>query len=129
MELKIKNKEEQKAIALDILKRYPKAQKVAVTTDGEAFITDEGDNAVKNHAKKNRYGKELEIANFTRDGIAASGSEGSATASAKDVVASIKAAETVEAVQGILDIENALEVPRKSVLDAAEARLKTLKAE
>jgi hypothetical protein len=122
MELKIKNKEELKGIAVDVFKNYPKAQKVAVTSDGEAFITDEGDNAVKNHSKKNRYGKELEIVPFTRDNINA---EGKGT-TAKEVIASIKEAATLEAVQALLAAENALETPRKSVVDAANARIKEL---
>jgi len=67
--LNIVSKDDQKAIALDILKRYPKAQKVSVASDGQAFITDDGDAAAKNHSKVNIYGKELELAPFTRDGL------------------------------------------------------------
>ncbi|MEI8087643.1 MAG: hypothetical protein WCG93_15645, partial [Paludibacter sp.] len=68
-QLTVLSKDEQKAIAVDILKRYPKAQKVSVASDGQAFITDEGDSAAKNHANNNRYGKELELTPFTRDGL------------------------------------------------------------
>ncbi|HBL74242.1 MAG: hypothetical protein A2W90_17980 [Bacteroidetes bacterium GWF2_42_66] len=63
------NKEENKAVAADIFKRYPNAKKVAVTSDGMAFITDESENAVLNHSKNNRHKKELEITRFTRDGV------------------------------------------------------------
>ncbi len=65
--MKTKNENERKAIAADIFERYPKAKKVAVTSDGMAFITDENEIAVKNHSKNNRYGKELSISHFKRD--------------------------------------------------------------
>ena len=67
--MKTLNKEELKAVASDIFGRYPKAEKVAVTSDGMAFITDEGENAVLNHSKRNISGKELAIARFTRDEV------------------------------------------------------------
>lgn len=69
------NQEEQKAVAADIFDRYPKAEKVSVASDGQAFITDEGDLAAKNHARNNRYGKELELTPFTRDSISDSNEE------------------------------------------------------
>lgn len=56
-------------MAVDVFNRYPKAQKVSVTSDGQAFITDLGENAAKNHATKNRYGKELQVFSFTREGV------------------------------------------------------------
>jgi len=65
--LNVLGKDEQKAIALDIFKNYPKAQKVSVASDGQAFITDEGEGAAKNHAKNNRYQKVLELTPFKRD--------------------------------------------------------------
>lgn len=67
--MKTLNKEELKAVAADIFGRYPKAEKVAVTSDGMAFITDEGENAVLNHSKRNATGKELKIERFTRDDV------------------------------------------------------------
>jgi len=68
--MKILNKDELKAVAVDVLGRYPKAEKVAITSDGMAFITDEGDNAVLNHSTRNTSGKELKITRFTRDEVA-----------------------------------------------------------
>jgi hypothetical protein len=67
--LVVVSKDDQKAVATDIFKHYPKSQKVSVASDGQAFITDEGEGAAKNHAKNNRYGKELDLTPFTRDGI------------------------------------------------------------
>ena len=67
--MKILNKEEIKAIAADVFGRYTKAEKVAVTSDGMAFITDESENAVSNHSKRNPSGKELKITTFTRDEV------------------------------------------------------------
>jgi hypothetical protein len=67
--MKTLNKEELKAVAADIFGRYTKAEKVAVTSDGMSFITDEGDNAVLNHSKRNVSGKELAISRFTRDEV------------------------------------------------------------
>ena len=74
--MKTLNKEEKKAVAADIFKCYPNAQKVAVTSDGMAFITDESENAVLNHSKNNRHGKELEVERFTRDQAAGSKEHG-----------------------------------------------------
>lgn len=67
--LVVLSQDDQKAVAADIFKRYPKSNKVSVASDGQAFITDESDAAAKNHAKNNRYGKELDLTKFTRDGI------------------------------------------------------------
>ena len=61
------SKDDQKNIAADIFGRYPKAQEVVVASDGQAFITDEGEGAAKNHAKNNRYQKVLELTPFKRD--------------------------------------------------------------
>ena len=63
------SKYDQTVIAADIFEKYPKAQKVLVASDGQAFITDEGEGAAKNHAKNNRYGKVLDLILFTREGI------------------------------------------------------------
>lgn len=74
--MKTLNKEELKAVAADVFGRYNKAEKVAVTSDGMAFITDEGDNAVLNHSKRNASGKELKIERFTRDDASTSSAIG-----------------------------------------------------
>lgn len=81
--MKTLNKEELKAVATDIFGRYPKAEKVAVTSDGMAFITDEGENAVQNHSKRNTSGKELKITQFTRDEVAKKPEAGSKKAEGK----------------------------------------------
>ena len=123
MSLKILNKEELKALDADIFTRYPKAQKVAVTSDGTVFITDESDNAVKNHSKNNRYKKELEITPFTRDGL-----EGTNTSNrAEDIIAAITASQSVDEVEALKAAEVAGK-NRKSVVQAADARVNELKA-
>ncbi|MCT4644368.1 MAG: hypothetical protein N4A74_05215 [Carboxylicivirga sp.] len=134
--MKTKSKEQKKAIAADIFGRYPKAQKVAVTSDGMAFITDENEIAVKNHANKNRYGKELTISHFRRDELEeevkaskkakTTPSKGDDTKTAKELIAEIEAAKEVKAVEAILKAENNGE-KRKTVLEAAEKRINELK--
>lgn len=124
--MKTLSHDELKARAADVFKRYIKAQKVAVTSDGMAFITDEGENAVINHSKKNRYGKELKITKFTRDDM-----EGSAfnftEKTAKVVLEEIEAATEAGVVEAILNLEN-LGKKRKTVIEAAEKKLNELKA-
>jgi hypothetical protein len=122
--VKTKNKEQKKAIAADIFERYPKAQKVAVTSDGMAFITDENEIAVKNHANKNRYGKELSITHFRRDEMGSDNTDKPKTA--KELIAAIEAAKELEAVEAILKAENEGE-KRKTVIEAAEKRINELK--
>lgn len=122
--MKTKSKAEKKQIAADIFKRYPKVQKVAVTSDGMAFITDENQIAVKNHAKKNRYKKELSIEHFRRDEMNIDAYEKSKTA--KDLIADIEAATELAAVEAILTAENESE-KRKTVIEAAEKRINELK--
>ena len=124
MSLKILNKEELKALAADIFTRYPKAQKVAITSDGTAFITDESDNAVKNHAKNNRFKKELAITPFTRDEFAKSESTSNKV---EDIVVAIAKAESIEAVEAIKATEVACK-SRKTVIEAADARINELNA-
>ena len=118
-ELKVLSKDEQIAIAKDILKRYPKAQKVIVASDGQAFIADESDNAAKNHARNNAYGKELKLETFTRDELEAKVE----LKKAKEVIALIEAAETVEAVEALVAGDE-----RSTVKEAAAKRIETLKA-
>lgn len=59
-------KDQAREIAADVFGRYPRANHVAVTCDGQAFITDDGDAAVRNHARANRYKEQLEIIPFNR---------------------------------------------------------------
>lgn len=63
------SKEQIREIAADVFGRYPKAMNVAVTEDGQAFITDESDAAVRNHAREKRYKQPLWIENFRREDV------------------------------------------------------------
>ena len=119
-QLTVLSKDEQKAIAVDILKRYPKAQKVSVASDGQAFITDEGDSAAKNHAKVNRYDKELSLTPFTRDELDAK-AEKAEVKKAADVIALIEAAKTAAEVNALIagDV-------RATVVAAAKKMIETL---
>lgn len=126
--MKIKSKEECKAIAQDIFNRYPKAQKLMVSSDGQAFIVDNGDAAAKNHSRNNRSGKELELHVFIRDNVEVAKKDKVEYAeTAKNLIAQIKAAETTEIVQDILAAETATGAPRATVVKEAEAKLETLK--
>ncbi|NCB67438.1 MAG: hypothetical protein EOM47_01145 [Bacteroidia bacterium] len=118
-ELKVLSKDEQIAVAKDILKRYPKANKVIVAADGQAFIADESENAAKNHARNNAYGKELKLETFTRDELEAKVE----LKKAKEVIALVEAAETVEAVEALVAGDE-----RATVKDAVVKRIETLKA-
>jgi hypothetical protein len=118
--LNVVSKDDKKAIALDILKRYPKAQKVSVASDGQAFITDDGDAAAKNHSKVNIYGKELELSAFTRDGLTPSTGSGNLK-KADELIAEIKAATTVEQVAELLAGDT-----RTTVVAAAEKQIKNI---
>lgn len=60
-------KEQIREIAADIFSHYPKAMNVAVTEDGQAFITDESDAAARNHAREKRYKQPLRIGYFRRE--------------------------------------------------------------
>jgi hypothetical protein len=64
--MKTFSKEEKKKIADEVFVSYPNSQKVIVAGDGQAFIADESDLPAKNHAKNNRYKKELELTTFLR---------------------------------------------------------------
>ncbi len=125
--LKTKNKEELTAIAKEVFKRYPKAENVAVTSDGTAFITDNGLAAAKNHSVKNVYGKKLTITEFNRDELVGSKAK-TDTKTAKELIAEINAeAATVDSVAAIIAAEKAGE-NRKTVLEAGNAKLESLKA-
>lgn len=119
-ELKILSKDEQKEVAKDILRRYPKAQKVIVASDGQAFVADNGEAAAKNHSKVNLYGKELKLETFTRDELEAKKVE---LKKAKEVIALIEVAETVEDVEALI-----VDDERATVKEAAAKRIETLKA-
>ena len=121
--MKTLSHDELKAKATDVFTRYIKAKKVAVTSDGMAFITDDGENAVINHSKKNRYGKELKIARFTRDDIEGSGAP---EKTAKELIAEIETATDRLVVVEIYEAEKNGKA-RKSVLDAADKKFKELK--
>ena len=122
-ELKVLSKDEQKEVAKDILKRYPKAYKVIVASDGQAFISDESDAAAKNHSKVNAYGKELKLEAFTRDDFEAKAEGSKEQKKADEVIALIEAAETAEAVN-----ELAAGDTRKTVISAVAKKLETFKA-
>jgi hypothetical protein len=59
------SKTELQGVADDIFKRYPKEDKVYVSSDGQAFLNE---SHAKNHAKTNRTGKELKLETFLREG-------------------------------------------------------------
>lgn len=118
----ILNKEQLKEVAIDIFKRYPKAQKVQVADDGMAFIVDESDNAAKNHARNNGSGKVLELTPFTRDRIETGNNK---PKSVEEFISLIGTAETVEDVEAIKAEETAGK-KRKAILEAADARVKEL---
>jgi hypothetical protein len=66
----------------------------------------------------------LKISTFTRDEIEGGAEQGK---TAKELIEVIKIAETVEAVQAIIDEETA-GAARKSVLEAGAKRIETLNA-
>jgi hypothetical protein len=112
----MKTKNELKSTAADIFKRYPKADRVFVTGDGQAFFN-EAD--AGNHARRNRTGKELTLSKFLRHEPA----ESVPTVKVlTDVIASLP---TVEAVEEIIT-EEAAYGNRKGVLDAAAKRITEL---
>lgn len=95
-ELKVLSKDEQIAVAKDILKGYPKAQKVIVASDGQAFIADVSDIAAKNHANVNVYGKELKLVVFTRDELMVKAEGSNVKKVQEKVVAPAKVAKPVK---------------------------------
>lgn len=124
--MKTYSKEELKTKAKYVFDKYPKVNKVAVTSDGNAFIADESDTHAKNHSKRNRYGKELKIEYFTRDDFENKTANTKSTGKTAEVlIAEINASETVEAVEAIVNLEKEGK-SRKTVLDAATNRIKEL---
>lgn len=120
------NLEELKTIAKGIYSRYPKALKVAITSDGMAFITDEGDIAVKSHAANNVYRKELKIFSFDREEFEKV--EELLPGRAEDVIVLIHSATTAEEVESIKEKETAGR-NRKTVIAAATDKLNSFKKE
>lgn len=121
------SKNEAKEIANKVFERYPKTEKVIVASDGQAFISDLNDMAAKNHSRNNSYKKELELFTFLRESEAGTKSAKVEYAkTVKEVAKDIEAAETVEAVQAILDAENATGAPRAGVVKEVEKKLNTL---
>lgn len=123
--MKTLSQDELKAKAAEVFKGYKRAQKVAVTSDGMAFIIDDGTNAVINHSKKNRYGKELKITEFTRDDIEGSDS-GSTDKTSKAWIAEIEATTDVAFLESLIADEKKGK-NRKTVIEAAEKKLNELK--
>lgn len=127
--MKTLNADELKNVAEDIFERYPRAQKVSVTDDGMAFITDDGDLAVINHSVNNKHGKKLGITSFERDKtiVAKTTELKNDTELAAVMIEKIATANTVEAVMVIKDAELAGK-KRVSVIKAAEEKLSELNA-
>lgn len=123
--MKTKNKQELQVIAGQVFARYKTAKKVALTSDGMAFIVDESENAVKNHSKNNRYKKELTITYFTRDEIEGE-TTNVGTKTAEELINEIGAAETADVVNAILEAETKGK-KRKTVLEAGEKRIEEIK--
>lgn len=116
------DKKQIREVAQSVFSRYKDKDKVFVTSDGQAFF--EYAHA-KNHATRNRTGKELGLDSFRRDDMQDKESTGN---TAKDVVAKIESMTTTEEVQAVLDAENA-GAKRKTVIEAGEKKLNELKAE
>jgi hypothetical protein len=123
--MKTLNGEQLKDIAADIFQRYPKANKVSVTVDGMAFITDESDLAVKNHSKKNRHGKELEISSYTREQFSEKSGDTGKQLNATELIEKINAAAKPDEVEEIKKAETSGK-KRATVLAAADAKLAEL---
>jgi hypothetical protein len=114
---------ESKVVAYNIFKRFPKENKVFVTSDGQAFLNEMH---AKNHAIQNRTGKELKIETFLREEANGNSDGGNTTRKkAAELISEIKALTEMEALQAILDRENAGE-KRKSIIEAAEKKITEL---
>ncbi len=110
-------KEKMQEIAKEVFERFPKAKKVAVVSDGQAFIIDDGDAAAKNHANNNIYGKELSLGTFLRDDVMTKESK-KHEKTAGELVDEIEKATTIEAVKDILG-----DSEYKTVQKAAKKRI------
>ncbi len=120
--MKTKSKEELKQIAREVFTKFPKANNLACTADGMAFITDESSHNVKNHSVKNKYGKVLTITNYTRDETMTE----IKISKAEELIAEIEAATEAVVVEKILADENSGK-KRSTVIKAGEAKLAILK--
>lgn len=107
-----------KTIAKGVFDRFPKEDKVFVTSDGQAFFDEVH---AKNHAIKNHTGKELKLETFLREDK----SNGDAPKTAAELILLINSATEIETVQEILNAENAGS-KRKSVIDAVEKKITEL---
>lgn len=116
-------KDKMKEVAQSVFEQYPEAKKVAVTSDGQAFIADNGDAAARNHAQNNIYGKELSVATFLRDEVVQKKKQTPKVdkKTAAELIAEIEKAETVEEVNAVLGDDK-----RKTVVEAAEKRIEEL---
>jgi len=112
-----------KTIANDVFKRFQNENKVFVTSDGQAFLNEAH---AKNHAKKNRTGKELKLETFLREDNASTGSTtGDKPKTAEELIIAINAATEIEVVNAILEAEKAGK-KRTTVIQAAEAKIAEL---
>jgi hypothetical protein len=108
---------ELKIIANDVFRRFPNENKVYVTSDGQAFLNE---SHAKNHAAKNRTGKELKLEAFLRVE-----EQKDAEKTAAQWIELIATLTEVKDVQDILDGEKAGK-KRKSILEAAEKKIAEL---
>jgi hypothetical protein len=90
-----------------------------------AFITDENELAVKNHSKKNRHGKELEITRFTREQFNEKPDAAKKQLNATELIEKINAATTPDEVEEIKKAETSGK-KRATVIAAADAKLAEL---
>ena len=116
-----------KDLAKSVFERYPGVDKVYVTTDGQAFFDEV---YAKNHANV----RKLEVFTICRSKIDAEAPEQGGGSeiieavklkTAKELIADIEAAETVEIVRAILEAEDNGS-KRKSVLEAAAKKIDKL---
>lgn len=114
-------KQKMEEIAKEVFSIYKDVGKIAIASDGQAFIVDNGDAAAKNHAKNNIYGKELTLKTFLREDVITNNS--GKIGKAVDVIAEIEQAETIDAVNLLLDNDK-----RKTVIESATKRIEEIKS-
>ena len=102
-----------KKVADDVFERYPEADKVHVTSDGQSFFDEV---FAKNHAAPQKGRKELALETFCRE------ENSTEFKTAKTLITEVKEAATIEVVTAISETEKAGE-NRKSVLEACERRI------
>lgn len=105
-----------KNVAEDIFERYPGAEKVYVTADGQGFFDGR---MAKNHARNNRSGKVLEVKEFIRPEEMEE--EELKRKTVKELEAEIKVA-TLEELETIEEEEQSSDTPRSSVYKLIEKR-------